>query len=75
MSGSRSIEQFLSGSPRKRLIKYELVVYKVIFLMADWDYVMMLCLTQQYCIRCVSAHVLCARINLFAFSKDFFLEK
>lgn len=22
--------------------------------MTDWDYVMMLCLTQQYCIRCVS---------------------
>ena len=33
--------------------------------MPDWDYVMMLCLTQQYCIRCVSVLVLCARINLF----------
>lgn len=31
MSGSRSIKQFLSGSPRKRLIKYELVIYKVIY--------------------------------------------
>ena len=27
MSGSRSIEQFLSGSPQKKLIKYELVIY------------------------------------------------
>lgn len=43
--------------------------------MTDWDYVMMLCLTQQYCIRCVSALVLCARINLFAFPKNFLLEK
>lgn len=75
MSGSRSIEQFLSGSPQKRLIKYELVIYKAVFLMPDWDYVMMLCLTQQYCIRCVSVLVLCARINLFAFSKNFFIEK
>ena len=75
MSGSRSTEQFLSGSPRKRLIKYELVIYKAVFLMTDWDYVMMLCLTQQYCIRCVSALVLCARINLFAFPKNFLLEK
>lgn len=43
--------------------------------MPDWDYVMMFCLTQQYCIRCVSVLVLCARINLFAFSKNFFIEK
>ena len=40
-------------------------MYKAVFLMTDWDYVMMLCLTQQYCIRCVSVLVLCARINLF----------
>ena len=35
MSGNRSTEQFLSGSPRKRLIKYELVISKAVFLMAD----------------------------------------